>query len=369
MDFLCHWGNYPAAARPLWESIFAQERDEDAYLEPDIFPILQRVLREGDQENRLFALFLLGGLASSEARDLLLSFLASPQRKERWASAIALGRLKEERVFAVLHTLLLEGFATNEIFASVEQWHAAQEDGSLYRRALQEQGRAEHSENLWRLYERLESIGYEWYLRQRSECALMLGDWGNPAAVPPLKEALQAAWRMEQVWPDYQGPDESGPDIWHFFQDRLAFALGQLGAWDVLASLHLPEAHLLIARIYLILGSLQVRDPRVFYGDSASTLFHDTSLNVRSRAWEKKGIQAHSFATLFVDPVRVKSLLAEHFGLSPAEQEDALTRFSTALYERTKEGSQHLYPLESSQRIYGGDFGDDLDVDPIPFVE
>lgn len=48
-------------------------------------------------------------MATPKARNLLLSFLASPHRKERWASAIALGRLKEERVFFLLQDLLLEG--------------------------------------------------------------------------------------------------------------------------------------------------------------------------------------------------------------------------------------------------------------------
>ncbi len=331
VDCLCSWGNYPADTRPLWESTFDQERDDDGYLEQDIFPILQRVLRGEEEEDRLFALFLLGGLATPEARDLLMSFLASPQRKERWASAISLGRLKEERVFAVLHTLLLEGFAAHEIFASVEQWHATQEDGSLYRRT------AEKAENLWHIFHRLRNIDYEWYMRQRSECALVLGDWGHPAAVPSLKEALQAAWRMEQDWPNYEGPDESGPDIWYVFQDRLAFALGQVGTWDALGSLHLPEAHLLVARIYLTLGSLQVRNPSIFYRVSTNTLFRDTPWNVKSRDQEAKGLKALPFTTLFVDPARVKPLLGEHFGLSPAEQDDALARFSSAWYERRKE--------------------------------
>lgn len=69
----------------------------------------QKAVLEGEEKDRVFALFLLGGVATPKARDLLFSFLASPHRKERWASAIALGRLKEERVFALLQKLLLEG--------------------------------------------------------------------------------------------------------------------------------------------------------------------------------------------------------------------------------------------------------------------
>ncbi|MDQ2714340.1 MAG: HEAT repeat domain-containing protein [Chloroflexota bacterium] len=361
--FLWDWGDYLSDVLPYLEEVVYQERDNDGRFTQDIFSILQRALIEGNQEVRVFALFLLGGLATPEARDLLISFLASAHRQERWASAIALGRLKEERVFAVLQTLLLEGFAASEIFTSVEEWHAAQEDGHLYRKTLEEQRRAQHSDTLWRVFERLESIDYEWYLRQRSECALVLGAWDNPAAVPFLREALQAAWGMEQDWPNYEGPDESGPGIWHFFQDHLVFALGQLGAWDALVSLHLPEAHLLIARVYLILGSLQVPNPRIFDGDPLllPTLFRIFPQDGWLRAWK----EADGWGdTPFVDPAQVKALLAQHFGLSPTEQEDALTRFSTVgpWYERTKEGSRHLYPLESSQRIHGGDFGDEIDV-------
>jgi HEAT repeat protein len=86
-----------------------------------------RSVTEEDEFERVFTLFLLGGLATPEARNVLLSFLDSSQRKERWASAISLGRLKEERVFPVLQALLLEGFAASTIFDTPEELQAAQE--------------------------------------------------------------------------------------------------------------------------------------------------------------------------------------------------------------------------------------------------
>ena len=339
--FLWEWEEYPSPLPPAWEQFVDPGRDYERYSLQDIFAILQRALTEGNEENRLSALFLLGGLATPKARDLLISFLDSPYRRERWASAISLGRLKEERVFPLLQTLLLEGFAANEIFANSEGLQAAEETCRLYRQTYQEQGQTTFSEAYEDVIEQLRDMDYEWYLRQRSECALVLGAWGNPLAVPTLKEALQAAWKMEQDWPDYEGPDESGPEIWYFFQDRLAFALGQLEAWDALAVLRFPENHLLVARIYLVLGTLQVNDPEIFYGVMISTLFCVSAQCLRNRAIkEQVGMEADPF----VEPARVKPLLTEHFGLSPTEQEEYLVRFPKAWYERATESQSVPHP-------------------------
>jgi len=340
--FLWFWEEYPSPISPPWEQFVDQGRDYESRSDQDIFAILQRAVIEGEGDSRVFALFLLGGLATPKARDLLISFLKSPQRKERWASVIALGRLKEERVFSLLQTLLLEGFAASEIFASVEELQAAQEACRLSRQMYKEQGQAMFPESYEDVIERLRNIDYEWYLRQRSECALALGTWGNPSVVPKLQEALQTAWRMEQDWPDYEGPDASGPKIWYFFQDYLAFALGQLGAWDALQFLHFPENHLLVARIYMILGALQVNDTGIFYEDTPYYLLHDSPSYLQTRArMEKAGVGVHPF----VEPARVKRLLAEYFGLSLTEQEKYLVRYPKAWNERGKE-SHSVSPPE-----------------------
>lgn len=337
MHFLWRWGTYPSDVWPIWEQVFVQGRDEEGRFAQDIFPLLQRALDEGQEDDRIFALFLAGAFATPEARKLLSSFLDSAYRKERWASAISLGRLKEERVFSLLQTYLLEGFTASELFANGDELQAVQEVCHLYRRMLKEHGSAALSQmkvnqDHWHLIERLESINYEWYLRQRAECALVLGAWGNSVAGPRLREALQAAWKMEQDWPEYEGPDESGPGIWHFFQDRIAFALGQLGVWDAFQSLHLPEDHLLVARIYLTLGALQINDGKIFYGENTFTLFCDSPAYLQDRAsMEKQGIEVSPF----VEPAKVKQLLAEHFGLSPTDQESYLMRFPKAWHERT----------------------------------
>lgn len=339
VNFLRRWGGYSSDVWPSWKVFCDQAQDNDGCFAQEVFSILQRAVTEGKGENGAFALFLLGGLATPKARDLLISSLHSPHRKERWASTIALGRLKDEKVFAFLQTLLLEGFSA---FDDGEKLQEAQEACRLYRRTLEAQGGEQVT--LPDVWEYLRVIDYEWYLRQRSECALVLGAWGNPVVVPKLCEALQAAWKMEQDWPDYVGQENAdGPDIWYFFQDRLAFALGQLGAWDVLPSLSLPEAHLHVARIYLALGYLQVNDADIFWRPGLS------------------GVSP------FVEPARVKPLLAEHFGLSLASQEAYLVWFSYAWDERAKESG--FTPLPSQWKEGGLREPDEDPFDPFLDVD
>jgi len=68
----------------------------------------KRALQHGDAEEKLFALFALGYLVPPDGERLLIPFLDSPFRKERWASALALGKRKNERAFALLQELLVE---------------------------------------------------------------------------------------------------------------------------------------------------------------------------------------------------------------------------------------------------------------------
>src|SRR5258708_1144366 len=48
----------------------------------------KHVLQEGNEADRLVALFALGYLAYEETKELLVPFLSSSVGKERWASAI-----------------------------------------------------------------------------------------------------------------------------------------------------------------------------------------------------------------------------------------------------------------------------------------
>lgn len=321
-NFLWQWEAHPSTSLPFWERPCKQAPEYDHRPAQDIYEILEKAVLEGEEESRVFALFLLGGVATTKARDLLLSFLISPHRKERWASAIALGRLKEERVFLLLQELLLEGFAGSEIFAGPEELQAAEEACALYWRSLQERGQAECSETFGKVCEHLREIDYEWYLHQRAECALVLGAWGDTQVVPRLREALQAVWQMEQAWPHFFGPVECGPEIWYEFQDRLVYALGQLGVWDALEGLAFSESDLLVAQIYLVLGSLQGKTPDVFW--HVDGVFHRFPW-----FWQRE-------AYPLVEAEQVQRLLAQRFGLSRVEQDLSVQQFPGACKERSQ---------------------------------
>lgn len=367
---LWQWEDYPTPILPRWERHAYPMYKYKNYSVEDVFALLQRAIIEGNEHDRAFALILLGALATPKALDIVRSFLTSPSLKERWASAIALGRHKEEHVFPLLQTLLPDGFLVSSPSASEEETAKGQTGSQGSYPAIDDLSVA---------------IEYEWYMHQRWECALVLGAWGKPCIVPLLIEALQAAWKMEQAWPDYGGFTE-GPDIWRAFQDRLAFALGQLGAWHALLDLDLPEKHLLVATIYLALGALQVQDASIFYSDGASRLFSGPPYALDHPYLQKSWLAKHPSVEperikqmlarynalvkeqwlaehTFVEPARVKHLLAGHLGFSETEQEHYLQYFPQALHEREEES----LPVPRKQWSGQSDsFDPFLDADDLP---
>jgi hypothetical protein len=102
-----------------------------------------------------------------------------------------------------------------------------------------------------------------------------------------------------------------------------------LGILDALEGLSFPETNLLVARIYLILGALQAKVPDVFWKPQKMFRF---SLGYGLRREELVREEANPL----VKSAPVKRLLAEHFGLSPAAQEDYLLRFFKASLERVR---------------------------------
>jgi HEAT repeats len=67
-----------------------------------------RALSKGQGKERIFALFALGLQNLPGIVELFFPFLESDRPEERWASAISLGRLRQEQVFQLLQDLLLE---------------------------------------------------------------------------------------------------------------------------------------------------------------------------------------------------------------------------------------------------------------------
>jgi hypothetical protein len=74
----------------------------------------QWALREGEEEDRVLAIHAIGSTMTPEAQSQLLPFLESRVPMERWASALWLGRMHDERALPVLQRMLDEGFADHD---------------------------------------------------------------------------------------------------------------------------------------------------------------------------------------------------------------------------------------------------------------
>src|SRR5260370_37088140 len=119
-------------------------------LDLDIF---KQVLEERKGQDRLIALFALGYSQEPEARLLLLPFLASPHQRERWACAVCLGQLRDERAIPVLKEMLLEEGYEN----------LTGDDNSLYQVDFCSE-------------------------TQRGRAASLLAAWNIPQSVPSLRQ-------------------------------------------------------------------------------------------------------------------------------------------------------------------------------------
>jgi hypothetical protein len=147
-------------------------------------------LKDGVGDEQVLAIFALGLTATAEAAGLIAPFLYQVSRRQRWASAICLGLMKDPRAFPVLETLLLDGLDFEE-----------------YRRAYQE----EDWDHLFEL---------DWCGTFRWHGIQCLEGWKTPSLLPTLKQAFAALWRMQQY-----------PRPFMFAQvanyDALAYALGR----------------------------------------------------------------------------------------------------------------------------------------------
>ncbi|GHO79328.1 hypothetical protein KSD_70990 [Ktedonobacter sp. SOSP1-85] len=194
--------------------------------------IIARILQKTEKvflSDRVFALAILAYLAFPEAPALLRPFLHSPNRAERWVSTIALALLKEPAAFPLLQRLLLEDLLNPRAY----------KDASYF--------------------------DHYWHMGRRYDIALLLGDWGNPTAIPVLCEAIQQC-RAYEVDPDTYWGESS--DILQDYRlcledyllllDRLAFALGCLKVHDALTTLSLPPAHWSYVQIYFLFGTLHI---------------------------------------------------------------------------------------------------------------
>jgi hypothetical protein len=229
----------------------------------------KHALQEGNEGDRLVALFALGYLAYEGTQDLLDPFLASAVRRERWASAMVLGDNKDERAFVLLGQLLKD---------QLEPYSPASDELKAMNMVLQAEKQAREQYGSPAAWERFVHPGlvqtwdeievyrheYTWYLRHRQTIANILGAWNDPRAITILRQALQQCWEVEQQ------TRHGSLQTLHHLEDKLANTLGQLEAWHALEELDtagLPPSRFKLARMFLVFGSLRVNLQHLYRGN------------------------------------------------------------------------------------------------------
>jgi hypothetical protein len=229
-----------------------------------------QALREGTFKDQQVAAFALGYSESTWSRDLLLPLLQHEHPQVRWTVTLALGDRREDAAFPALLAMLQE-------FLPPHSHH---------------------------------SVDYDWYDVQHIHVANILGSWGNRAAILALRDTLAQMWQIEQV----RTADES-PQMWWPYQDAIAYALGQLGAFEALADLKLPEQRIHLWSVNMIMGYLNAQK---IYKQDVWSIMLNSSL--------------HEDTTKFL--VLVSTLLQEKMGLTQQEAASFLTAYSNDYTER-----------------------------------
>ena len=178
------------------------------------------VLHHGKGDDQVVAAFAVGYTRSAWARDLLLPFLQSDDPGVRWAAALSLGEMKDERARPVLIQMLLEFLPPP--------------------------------------YTPLGEVGPDWFEIEHLQVAHLLGRWGDHALIPTLRETLMRVWQAERDAP--ADINHASIDHGRLYQDELAYALGQLGAFDVLTGLMVPTPRKRVWMVNLALGYLNVQE-------------------------------------------------------------------------------------------------------------
>lgn len=225
--------------------------------------VFARVLQKGKGEDRVLAIFAVGFARTQWSRELLIPFLYSTQPQEQWASALCLGRMREEQTVPVLVRMLTAFLPPKE------------QPGFM-------------GDLLWL------------YNNWRGEAMLLLADWGRSELVPVWLAALEVFRQMEQTIPEHVSIQAR---YWRRCQLKVVYALGWLGWLDVLTAFEMPTAVLCSWRVYYVLGVLHAHAvyPDVLDG---------------SGVWTKSELR---------DQVAV--VLQDLFGFSREELERCLSRY------------------------------------------
>ena len=168
-----------------------------------------KALREGDRDEQQLAAFALGETRSAWARHILIPYLEHGDAEVRWAAALMLGQMREEAAFPVLLHMLQEFLPPHGF------------------------------------------VSYDWFDVQHRQVASILGSWGKREAIPALHETLAQLWEVEQR----RSPEED-IQLWWQYEDALAYALGQLEAFDALDGLQLPLPRRRLWSVNMVMGYL-----------------------------------------------------------------------------------------------------------------
>ncbi len=220
-----------------------------------------RAIKEGQREDRLLAICVIGWSDYPQASSLLRPFLQSTDAKERWLSALCLGRVKEAIAFPILISMLTE-------YLPSEQSPTLRED----------QG---------------------WFDEERIRVAFTLGLWEDPSLVPALRHAYASNVNAEQYIPNLPAKPIL-KQSWYLYQETLMRLLGRWGAFGVLAGMILPPFHLKLAIVNIALGFCQVERRYEEFG-AVYKWQDDATLNEE-----------------------LKLVMRQRFGLSEEEQNDYL---------------------------------------------
>lgn len=172
---------------------------------------LAHVLQEGSGLARVFSIWALAGLAPGEARQLLVPLLSSTQPKEKWSSALCLGDLGVPEAVPVLCSMLSELLAAPGTPRPAGTWKQC------------------------------------WYDQMREFIPRVLRPFQHPGIIGACLRALEKQITAEQ-WYGYD------KDLWHEYQDFLAYELGYREAWKPLVESALPRARQQIALVMMVIG-------------------------------------------------------------------------------------------------------------------
>lgn len=185
-----------------------ERHPDDGWQDADI-PAWVRLLRQGDLQDRLSALCVIGRSQLSRRRALLLPFLESPWTAERWVSARFLAPLHEEKALPVLLQMLTEEVPLSPLSPGEER--------------------------------------DEWYDNWRVYGPRLLRGWQHPDIIPALTRALHLNLETESYAPHrFLG--------WYRFRSTCCRELGRREAFDALDSFDRTDVRVRVALVQIAQG-------------------------------------------------------------------------------------------------------------------